>query len=96
MGTRSPRAWRRSWMLGYISAVIARVRAAEDRAVRDADTREETGRPSTAHVLADRTTTVRHRAQEAYPRTRNSRITHSAGGSGAGYREGQNTASSCR
>src|ERR1700753_2755444 len=29
---RSPRAWRRSWLLGYSSAVTTRVRAAEERA----------------------------------------------------------------
>src|ERR1700744_3555002 len=33
---RSPRAWRRSWLLGYSSAVTARVRAAEERAARAA------------------------------------------------------------
>ncbi len=36
---RSVRAWRRSWLLGYTSAVIGRVRAAEERAVSDTDRR---------------------------------------------------------
>ena len=31
-GVRSPRAWRRSWLLGFVTAVITRVRSAEDRA----------------------------------------------------------------
>jgi hypothetical protein len=31
-GVRSSRAWRRSWLLGFVTAVITRVRAAEDRA----------------------------------------------------------------
>src|SRR5690349_8466915 len=30
--SRSPRAWRRSWLLGFTSAVVARVRDAEHRA----------------------------------------------------------------
>jgi hypothetical protein len=34
--TRSPRAWRRSWLLGFVSAVTSRVRAAEQRAARQA------------------------------------------------------------
>ena len=86
---RSARAWRRSWMLGYASAVVARVRAAEEHAAKDADSRAPTGGPSTALVLADRAVTVRLRAQEAYPRTRTTRLTYSGNGYGAGYREGQ-------
>ena len=30
--SRSPRAWRRSWLLGFASAVVSRVRAAEHAA----------------------------------------------------------------
>ena len=33
---RSARAWRRSWLLGYTSAVVARVQTAEQRAASDA------------------------------------------------------------
>jgi hypothetical protein len=33
---RSPRAWRRSWLLGFATAVISRVRAAEQAAARQA------------------------------------------------------------
>ena len=86
----SPRAWRRSWMLGYISAVVARVRTAEERAAADADSTAASGGPSTALVLADRAITVRLQAQQAYPRTRATRITYSGNGYGAGYAEGQN------
>jgi hypothetical protein len=86
----SPRAWRRSWMLGYVSAVTARVRAAEERAAADAETSAPAGGPSTALVLADRAVTVRLQAQQAYPRTRTSRITYTGSGYGDGYREGQN------
>ena len=32
---RSARAWRRSWLLGYTSAVVARVQTAEQRAASD-------------------------------------------------------------
>ena len=38
---RSVRAWRRSWLLGFVTAVVARVRAAEDGA--------GTGRPHRGH-----------------------------------------------
>lgn len=85
----SVRAWRRSWMLGYASAVVARVRAAEDRAAQAADDQTPAEGPSTALVLADRSLTVRVRAEQAYPRTRTSRITYSGNGYGDGYREGQ-------
>ena len=34
--TSSPRAWRRSWLLGFTTAVIARVRAAEQHAAAEA------------------------------------------------------------
>src|SRR6201998_1555212 len=52
-GVRSPRAWRRSWLLGFVTAVITRVRAAEERAATSADGEAQSG-PSTALVLADR------------------------------------------
>jgi Protein of unknown function (DUF2786) len=86
----SPRAWRRSWMLGYVSAVASRVGAAEDRAAADADTRASADGPSTALVLADRSVTIRLQAQQAYPHTRTARVTYTGNGYGAGYREGQN------
>jgi len=86
------KAWRRSWMLGYASAVVARVRAAEEAAVASATA--ETGRaggdgPSAELVLADRALTVRRQAEQAYPRTRRTRVTYSGSGYGDGYREGQ-------
>src|SRR5271155_4330364 len=37
-GVRSARAWRRSWLLGFVSAVITRVRAAEERAAASSET----------------------------------------------------------
>jgi hypothetical protein len=84
------KAWRRSWMLGYCTAVVARVRAAEDAAARAADADDAPVRgKSTALVLADRSLVVRRHAQEAYPRTRKTRVTYSGTGYRDGYREGQ-------
>ena len=88
VGVRSPRAWRRSWLLGFVSAVISRVRAAEDRAAAGAEAEAQTG-PSTALVLADRALVVRRQLEEAYPVTRKTRITYSGRGYSAGYAQGQ-------
>jgi Protein of unknown function (DUF2786) len=89
------RAWRRSWLLGFISAVVSRVRAAEQAAAQAADATDAQqaasgdGGPSTALVLADRKLTVRRNAQQAYPRTRQTRVTYTGSGYANGYREGQ-------
>ena len=85
------KAWRRSWMLGYCTAVVSRVRAAEEAAVTAASAVAETaaGGPSAALVLADRSQVVRRLATAAYPRTRRTRVTYSGSGYGDGYREGQ-------
>ena len=87
------RAWRRSWMLGYCSAVVTRVRAAEEAAVASA---ASAGTEATAAdgqraalVLADRSLVVRRQVAAAYPRLRKARVTYSGNGYGAGYREGQ-------
>ena len=85
------RAWRRSWMLGYCSAVVARVRAAEEAAVASAPGTPDPagGGQSAALVLADRSLTVRTQVTAAYPRLKKKRVTYSGSGYGAGYREGQ-------
>jgi Protein of unknown function (DUF2786) len=86
------KAWRRSWMLGYASAVVARVRTAEEAAVAAAAAAPDgaaAGRPSAELVLADRALTVRRQAEQAYPRTRRTRVTYSGSGYADGYREGQ-------
>jgi len=84
------KAWRRSWMLGYCSAVVSRVRAAEDAAAASSDAGPDTdGGPSTALVLADRALNVRRHAEQAYPRTRKTRVTYTGSGYTDGYREGQ-------
>ncbi len=84
------KAWRRSWMLGYCSAVVARIRAAEEAAVTAAESSADSdGAPSATLVLADRAMTVRRHAEQTYPRTRKTRVTFSGNGYQAGYREGQ-------
>ena len=87
------RAWRRSWMLGYAAAVVARVRAAEETAVASAsegaDGAAGAHGQSAALVLADRSLVVRRQVSAAYPRLRKTRVTYSGGGYGDGYREGQ-------
>jgi hypothetical protein len=85
------RAWRRSWMLGYCSAVTARVRAAEEAATASASAGAEgtADGQTAALVLADRSQVVRRQVSAAYPRLRKTRVTYSGSGYGDGYREGQ-------
>jgi hypothetical protein len=84
------KAWRRSWMLGYCTAVVTRVRAAEDTAVARADASDgPVAGKSTALVLADRSLTVRRQVQQAYPKLRKTRVTYSGNGYRDGYREGE-------
>jgi len=56
--SRSPRAWRRSWLLGFATAVVARVRAAEQRAAQraadaPAGSGPSAGLPGHPHVPRD-------------------------------------------
>jgi hypothetical protein len=88
------RAWRRSWMLGFCTAVVTRVRAAEDAAVAAASGSGSSpgsaaNGQSAALVLADRSLVVRRQVAAAYPRLRKTRVTYSGSGYGDGYREGQ-------
>jgi hypothetical protein len=87
--TASPRAWRRSWLLGFATAVISRVRAAEQQAATEAAGPSGPSGPGTAVVLADRQQIIRHRTAQAYPRTRSARVTYSGSGYGTGYAKGQ-------
>ncbi len=82
------RAWRRSWLLGFATAVIARVRAAEVRAERAAQAPGGAS-PGTALVLADRALVIREQVARAYPMTRTARVTYSGTGYGAGYAQGR-------
>ena len=84
------RAWRRSWLLGYTSAVVARVRAAEQRAEQTATVADAGGGASRAAlVLADRSLVIRRSVARAYPVTRTARVTYTGSGYGAGYAQGK-------
>ena len=85
----SPRAWRRSWLLGFAAAVISRVRAAEHAATSAATAPGAASGSRTALVLADRSQVIRQNVEQAYPVTRTARVTYSGSGYGAGYAEGQ-------
>jgi uncharacterized protein DUF2786 len=88
--SRSPRAWRRSWLLGFAAAVIGRVREAEERAAQQAGRDAPAGEASKAAlVLADRSVVIRAAVQREYPVTRTARMTYSGSGYGAGYAQGQ-------
>ena len=86
---QSPRAWRRSWLLGFATAVVARVRAAEQGAAAQAAHEPAGPGPSAALVLADRAAIVERTLRHAYPTTRTSRVTYSGAGYGTGYAQGQ-------
>jgi hypothetical protein len=86
--SRSPRAWRRSWLLGFTSAVVSRVRTAEHQVISQA-TAPGAGGERTALVLADRSQVITRSIEHAYPVTRKTRVTYSGSGYGAGYTEGQ-------
>jgi hypothetical protein len=87
---RSPRAWRRSWLLGFAAAVTGRVREAEERAAAQADRDAPAGQGTRAAlVLADRSVVIRAAVQREYPVTRTARMTYTGSGYGAGYDQGQ-------
>jgi hypothetical protein len=85
----SPRAWRRSWLLGFATAVIARVRQAEHGAMVAATDRTRSGSNRAALVLADRSAVIRRQVEHAYPITRKTRVTYSGSGYRDGYERGQ-------
>jgi hypothetical protein len=86
-GAGRVRAWRRSWLLGFAAAVIARVRAAEEHAAKSA-TEPSAAAGHAALVLADRALVIRTQVARAYPQTRTARVTYSGSGYGAGYAQG--------
>lgn len=89
-GGAKARTWRRSFMLGFASAVSARVRAAEEAAARSStDSGEEAAGTSTALVLADRSLVIRSLVNSEYPRLRKTRVTYSGNGYGDGHAAGQ-------
>jgi len=87
--SRSPRAWRRSWLLGFATAVVSRVRAAEHDAACAATAPSAASSSRATIVLADRRQVIRRNIEQAYPLTRKTRLTYSGNGYGAGYAEGQ-------
>ena len=87
--TRSPRAWRRSWLLGFTTAVVARVRTAEQRATQQATAPAEPSGSRTALVLADRSQIIARNLEQAYPVTRKTRVTYTGSGYNAGYAKGE-------
>jgi hypothetical protein len=87
--SRSPRAWRRSWLLGFISAVVARVRAAEQAATSQATSPAAAEGERMTLVLADRRQVINQNIAHAYPVTRTTQMTYSGSGYGAGYSQGQ-------
>lgn len=86
-GVRSVRAWNRSWLLGWVTAVIARAKSAYAQAVEETPT--GAGEPSTALVLASRDAQIAAELRNAYPVTHKTRITYSGRGYSDGYRKGQ-------
>ena len=85
----SIRAWRRSWLLGFAAAVIAKVRAAEQRAERAASQAADGQSSRAALVLADRSVVIRQNVARAYPHTRSARVTYTGSGYGDGYEQGK-------
>ncbi|MFD0373607.1 DUF2786 domain-containing protein [Streptomyces sp. NPDC127114] len=83
-GVRSPKAWRNSWQVGFITRVTERLAAIEEaaRAAASGET-SATGR-SGELVLAARGSMVRAAFQEAHPRVRK----QSSSFSGSGYGDG--------
>ena len=84
----SARAWRRSWMLGYAGAAAARIRDAKDRAAEAVGYDESSIVPAASLVLARRAEVVSRLAEQAYPDTRDTRVTFGGTGYQDGYREG--------
>ena len=91
-----PESRAKAWMVGFIAAVVSRVRAAEQAAAQAADGSGTEGPAaggdglSTAVVLADRELVIRRITEQAYPRTEKTYITFTGGGYCDGYRQGQN------
>ncbi|MEU7160285.1 DUF2786 domain-containing protein [Streptomyces chrestomyceticus] len=86
------RAYKRSWMLGFIREVTDRVRAAQEAARTAAERKQEAeegadrvGR-TVALVLADRSTVVDARLNDSYPKLSKARPTKFKG---TGYRQGR-------
>ncbi|MBT2406776.1 MULTISPECIES: DUF2786 domain-containing protein [unclassified Streptomyces] len=83
------RAWRRSWLLGFISRVGDRIEEAERGACEQASAETTATGRSAALVLADRKSVVERSYRQAYPRARSGgRTTMTGNGYGAGWSAG--------
>jgi hypothetical protein len=80
-------AYRRSWLAGFTTAVVRRLRETEDRAAQAAETAQEAqaGGRSVSLVLADRSVAVRSAVESEYPHLRKA---HARSLSGSGGRSG--------
>jgi hypothetical protein len=83
-------AYRRSWLAGFTTAVVGRLRDSEDRAEQSAaGTAGPSGR-SVALVLADRSVAVRSVMEAEYPHLRQAQARRLSGSGGrSGYLAGQ-------
>lgn len=84
-----PAAFRRSWLVGFATAIHRRLKAAERKAEQHAETAHSEGR-SVALVLADRRAVVDRVRAERYPNLRTGQARSlSGGGHAAGFAAGQ-------
>ncbi|GAA4102292.1 DUF2786 domain-containing protein [Actinomadura miaoliensis] len=81
--TRSPRAWRRSFLLGFSTTVVGRVKVIEDRAAAQAH-RDSGGKAEL--VLADRAAVARRLLEDYYPLPGKKKKTTYTG---SGYHDGR-------
>jgi hypothetical protein len=86
---RSVRAWNRSFLLGFATAVIARVKQAENKAAGEAASTTAGRSTSVAVALVDRAQVISHNLKTAYPKTRSTRVTYSGTGYARGNAAGQ-------
>ena len=85
-----PAAYRRTWWLGFASAIARRLEAAEAAAARESERDFAAAGTSAALVLADRATLAERSAAEAYPRLRTAPPRYlSGGGIADGHAAGQ-------
>ena len=86
----SPKAYRRSWLIGFRQEVVARVKAAEARAAAQAQAQSTApGGRSTEMVLADRQALVKQAFTAEYPKVRRATSRYS----GSGYKSGRDAGS---
>lgn len=81
-------AFRRSWWMGFASAINQRLEEAEQQAARAAESRFAAAGTSTAVVLADRMEAAELARREAYPHLRSVKRTLSGSGGRDGWAAG--------